>query len=147
MAFGEKWFFILSHSLQMKLVYLSSEAYQSRVYTLWILEFKKKWQSDLPAWKVIYILDGAMWHWKHTHLLSWWAPAHSHCWDTDGSWRCMACPSLQRQIRPSRKVLLLYHHVPFCTLSCLAELMLKSQWKGKGLCNDHHFPSSVCSLL
>lgn len=70
-------FFILSHSLQMKLVYLSSEVYHSHDYTLWILEFKKKWQSDLPAWKIIFILDGATWHWKHTHLLSWWLPAHS----------------------------------------------------------------------
>lgn len=42
MAFGEKLFSILSHSLQMKLVYHSSEAYQSHVYTLWTLEFTKK---------------------------------------------------------------------------------------------------------
>lgn len=61
----------------MKLVYLSSEVYQSHDYTFCILEVKKKWQPDLPAWKVIFILNGAARHWKHKHLPSWWPPAHS----------------------------------------------------------------------
>lgn len=117
-------FLSLTHSLQMRLVYLSSEVYQSHDYTLWTLEFKKKWQSDLPAWKVIFIMDGSI---RSTHICR--ADGHlpipktgnQFCKDTDGSWRCMACPSVQRQVPPSRKALLLYHRVPVCTLSCFPQ--------------------------
>lgn len=41
----------------------------------------------------------------------------------------MLCPSLQRQIPPSRKVLLLYHHLPVFTLSCLPQKHRTVEWK------------------
>lgn len=121
----------------MNLVYLSSEVCQSDDYFLWILKFKMNWWSDFPGWKVTFILHGARRHWKHTHLLSWWMSSHSqdskpillgYRWQL--KMHCMPITA-GAQIPPSRKALLLSHHVPFCTWSyfCLHQKNSTVEWK------------------